>query len=84
MPLERTFELALQQQLPDALLHDIGLGDIERAHAKATYPALGVHLGGPPRPPLVGMDDIHLVPLVAKLAHQVCINAPGLDMGKAR
>ena len=55
-----------------------------RPNTKAMNPTFGLYLCRATVSSLVRMYDIHLMTLITELSHQICINATGFDIGKAR
>ena len=79
-----THKQVLQQQLTDTLLDDGSLGHVERPHPKAMHAIVHLNSSRQSRPPLIRVDDIHLMPLIAELPHQVSINPTCRDIPQSR
>ena len=84
IPVHGTHKQVLQQQLSDTLLDDGSLRHVERPHPKAMHAIVHLNSSRQSRPPLIRVDDIHLMPLIAELPHQVRIYPTCRDIPQSR
>ena len=84
IPVHGAHKQVLQQQLSDALLDYRRFGHVERPHPKAMHAIVHLNSSRQSRPPLIRVDDIHLMPLIAELPHQVRINPTSRDIPHTR
>ena len=84
IPVHGAHKQVLQQQLSNALLDDGGLRHVERPHPQAMHAIVHLNSGRQSRPPLIRVDNIHLMTLIAELPHQVSINPTCRDISQSR
>ena len=84
IPVHGAHKQVLQQQLTDTHLDYGSLRHVERLHPKAVHAIVLLNSSRQSRPPLIWIDDIHLMPLIAELPHQVRINPTCRDVPHTR